>query len=369
MRSRTRNWIYTGLVLALLAGSQTGCKSGWKMPGADMFSWGRKPSESTLVGSGPSVSSPGSATAGMNARPNGPSPTTTAGGPISPASRSTPNAVNSTAMNPNAGGRPSGTAFGGYGPNAGPAYGANAGAAPAPGGAASANGYSTGAYATNQSRPPMGVPGTPYGQGGMNLQASGVQPSAYPMNASPQMSVPQIPAPQIPLAQGAAPIPTSTPNYNYPPTAPGAVPTAPVYGGVAPARGPATMASAPGSALPPSAVPSGFPMNPQGATAALPPARPAASQGLPALPVSTGSNLPPGLPPSTQMPVAYGGTAPSSMPMMSAPASSGASAYRPGSVGRNNPYDFSNQGPGAVPSAPTPSFPRTAVDPSGNPTR
>jgi hypothetical protein len=368
MRSRTRNWIYTGLVLALLAGSQTGCKSGWKMPSADMFSWGRKPSESTLVGSGPSVSSPGSAAAGMSTRPNGPSPTSMAsspGSPLSPASRSTPNAVNSTAVNPSSGVRPSGTNFGGYGPNAGPAYGANASAAPVPGAAASANGYSTGAYATNQSRAPMGLPGTPYGQGGMNLQASGVQPSAQPMSASPQMSVPQLPAPQIPLAQGTAPIPTATPNYNYP----GAAPTAPVYGGMAVPRGPAAMASGPGNALPPAAVPSGFPMNPQGATATLPPARPAASQGLPALPVSTGSNLPPGLPPSTQMPMAYGGTASSSMPMMSSPASSGTSNYRPGSVGRNNPYDFSNQGPGAVPSAATPSFPRTAVDPNGNPTR
>ena len=52
MRSRLPNWIRLGMVLAVIAGTQTGCKSGWKMPGSDMFSWTRKPSESTLAGTG-----------------------------------------------------------------------------------------------------------------------------------------------------------------------------------------------------------------------------------------------------------------------------------------------------------------------------
>ncbi len=35
-----------------------GCKSGWSMPGKDLFSWSKKPSESTLAGSGPSTTYP-----------------------------------------------------------------------------------------------------------------------------------------------------------------------------------------------------------------------------------------------------------------------------------------------------------------------
>lgn len=35
--------------LVVVSVSTTGCKTGWKMPGKDMFSWGKKPSESTLA--------------------------------------------------------------------------------------------------------------------------------------------------------------------------------------------------------------------------------------------------------------------------------------------------------------------------------
>jgi hypothetical protein len=364
MRSHTRNWIHTGLVIAVLAGSQTGCRSGWKMPGTDMFSWGRKPSESTLVGSGPSVSTPGAMTASAAPRSSSPTPSSLASTPTSPASRSTPNAVNSTAVNPGAATRPAETNFGGYGPNAMNPYAATASAAPAPGAAAAANGYATGAYATNQVRAPMGAPGAPYGQPGLNYPPSGVQPSAA------QATAPQMQSPQIPLAQGAGPSSMAAPNYSYPANGPGMNPAAvPTYGGAPAPRGPATMANAPSMGLPPAAVPNGYPMNPPPASNGLPMARAQGPSGLPAVPVSTGSNLPPGLPSNAQMPMAYGGTAPSSMPVMSAPSSMGSAPYRPGSVGRSTPYDFSNQGPGAptpgvAPTTPASSFPRTATDPS-----
>jgi hypothetical protein len=358
MRSRTQNWVFTGLVLALVAG-QTGCKSGWKMPGSDMFSWGRKPSESTLVGSGPSVSTPGSMTASTAPKSATPPASAPTGTPMSPALRSTPNqvastAVNPGAVNPNAAGRPNGTNFGGYGPNSTP-YGSTASTAPAPGAAASANGYTTGAYATGQPRAPMGVNSAPYGQ-----LAAAQSPSGQGM----------------PFAQAPSSLPNANQNFNFPSSTPVAGPSPQVYGGMTVPRGPSTIAAAPSGALPPTAVPSGYSMNPPAATppaASIPNGLPVATashaQGLPAMPVSSGTNLPPGLPPNTQMPVAYGGSAPSSMPVMSTPTNSGTTPYLPGSVGRNTPYNFSNQGPGAAPAAPAPSFPRTATDPYAIPNR
>ncbi len=362
MRSRTRNWIQTGLLLAVLAGSQTGCKSGWKMPSSDMFSWGRKPSESTIVGGGPSVTAPGSAMAGNPARPTVGAPTSP-NGPLSPASRSTPNQVASTAVNPGGAVRPAGTQFGGYGPNGASPYGANAGAMQSPGAAASANGYTTGAYATNQTRPPLNTAPAPYGQ-----SINGATPPSYQNQQFPNAS------PQIPLAQGGVPLPTSTPNQSYPP----AIPAPQAYSGMPVPQGPSTVAGVPGGGLPPASVPNGYNMmQPQGsmgapvARSSAPGYTPTGSQGLPAVPVSSGGNLPPGLPPSNQMPMAYGGTAPSSSmptmtnPAVTNPAVTGSSPYRPGSVGRNTPYDFSNQGAGANPSAPATGFPRTANDPTG----
>ena len=385
MRSRIRNWVYTGMVLAMLAGSQTGCKSGWKMPGTDMFSWGRKPSESTLVGSGPTISAPGSMTASTTPKSANPPPSAPTGSPMSPALRSTPNQVASTAVNPGATTRPNGTNFGGYGPTPSAPYATTA-SAPVPGAAASANGYTTGAYPTGQPRPPMGVNTAPYGQLASN-PASGMQP------AGPSLATPQMPNGQgmpnaqgMPFAQGPASSPAGAPNYSYPSRSPVASSSPQVYGGMTVPRGPSTIASAPSGALPPAAVPSGYSMTPPSASnglpvaglpaaglpnATIPGARTASAQGLPAVPVSSGSNLPPGLPPNTQMPVAYGGSAPSSMPVMSTPtgSSSGNAPYLPGSVGRNTPYDFSNQGPGVAPSSPASSYPRTATDPYAIPNR
>ena len=88
MRMRLDHWTRLAVVVVAVAGTQTGCssgwnKSGWKMPGSDMFSWSRKPSESTLAGSSPSL-----------AMPSG-----QAGSPTSPALRNTPSPVSSTAAN------------------------------------------------------------------------------------------------------------------------------------------------------------------------------------------------------------------------------------------------------------------------------
>ncbi|MEY4566950.1 MAG: hypothetical protein RLY14_1920 [Planctomycetota bacterium] len=49
----SRKWMLSAtLVLAI---SSTGCQTGWKMPGASLFSWNKKPDPETLAGKGPSV--------------------------------------------------------------------------------------------------------------------------------------------------------------------------------------------------------------------------------------------------------------------------------------------------------------------------
>lgn len=103
----------TSLMLTM-ALSFTGCKSGWKMPGGDMFSWNRKPSPAALAAEGPSMTLP-----------------------TSPAKTETPTQLAST------GGR-----------TASPTSGYSM---PTSGGAASKNGYQTGPYgmAANSKYPNM----------------------------------------------------------------------------------------------------------------------------------------------------------------------------------------------------------------------
>jgi hypothetical protein len=114
MRFQTK-WMhvaFSGFMIVVL--SSTGCKSGWKMPGKDMFSWGRKPSETTLAGAGPSTTYP-----------------------KSPALTSTPTQIpNSSSTKPNAP----------LGMNSYASTGANG-----MGSAAAANGYQTGPYGTSAS--------------------------------------------------------------------------------------------------------------------------------------------------------------------------------------------------------------------------
>jgi hypothetical protein len=350
MRSRTRNWIHFGIVLALMAGTQTGCKSGWKMPSSDMFSWGRKP-DSTVIGSGPTVTTPGAPVAMSGKTPGSPT-APTSNSPLSPSLRSTPNQINSTALNGPTPTRSNSSNLGGYGPNtsaptlpgtngsglpgASP-YGAMTGTAPTPGGAAASNGYTTGAYATNQPR--LGaMPALPYGQSSPYGQ--------MPSMTVPQMPAPQMPAPQMPIAQSNVPnqpLPGG-PGFSYP-----------LPSGPAP-QSPQMVAGLPNASVPPTGVPNGFNM--------IPP--PSGTQAIPALPVSNSNSLPPSLPPATQMPVAYGGGAPSSMPTVAPQTAARNGAYQPGSIGRSTSYDFSNQGPGSLPTAPVNTLPRTATDPTGS---
>lgn len=322
MRSRLPSWVRFGLVLAVVAGTQVGCSSGWKMPGSDMFSWKRKPSESTLTGSGPSIQMPNSSASSVSSNSGS-----------SPASRNTPSTINSTAVN---GGRQSGP----YGQSNNAANGSGAGlsantvgyqtirttdartAVPGAGGAANSNGF-TSPYAgqiTPVAYPNPGIPG------GMPNTAT---PNPYSVAPAPTQ-----------FANPQASQPTPGP-YSLPPAGPGLPPSgvaglppspaAPSYGSAAPSQyAPSSNAYAPtgGSSVP--AMPVGY------STPALPPAAPSMSPAA--------------------LPVAYGGTAPSfapsansAVPTTPARASMNASAsgYQPGSTARPTNYEFSNVGPGA----------------------
>ena len=131
-------------LLIVLSLSAAGCKSGWKMPGASMFSWSRQPSAETLAGTSttPSIETPASkynptaiaSAAAGNSKPGAASltssPTTT---PSSTASYSTASAL------------PTGS------PPTKPTYG---------GAAASANGYQTGPYGMSSMAATAGSPPT-----------------------------------------------------------------------------------------------------------------------------------------------------------------------------------------------------------------
>jgi hypothetical protein len=284
MRKKLANWTRLAVVVVVVAGTQTGCKSGWKMPGSDLFSWSKKPSESTLAGSSPSLSMPSS----------------TATGPVSPAQRNTPSAIGSTAgnrtSNPYGATSPAGPSFN-MPPN-------NAMAMGGAGTAAAANGYTNGPYGmvSSQAKPngytaPSGY-GAPTGYGapptGLAANApAGFKPSGYAPTSNALASTPSLP---------------------------------PAYGG----------SPAPSGALP--AMPSGYPSFPNNSVPAMPAAYNSgptmAAQSLPPIQSSMPNAVPAGFQPT--------------MPAVATQSYGGASTYRPGSVARTTGYDFSTQGPGAV---------------------
>ena len=296
MRTKLATWTRLALVVVAISGTQTGCKSGWKMPGSDMFPWSKKPSESTLAGSSPSLSMP----------PSG-SPSS----PMGPAYKNSPSPLVSNAANPGRSSSPYGGTTGpsfNMPPNNASSHPGNQMASNGAGVTSSANGYQTGQYntASNANRaggmPPPTAFGAPSGYG---APAGGTGYSAPPSNS---------------MAGLPSSVPSSMP---------------PAYGGM-PTGGPIQSPSI--SSYPPmgggvSAIPAGF----------SPGAMPNTSQAQSSMPNALPSSLPNAFPPSPSSGASggqsYGGAAP----------------YRPGSVGRQTGYDFSNQGAGG--SAGPASFP------------
>ena len=279
MRTKLGNWTRMAVVVVAVFSTQSGCKSGWKMPGTDMFPWSKKPSESTLAGSSPSLSMPSN------------NPTS----PIGPAYKNSPNPLASNAANPSRPTSPYGPSFN-MPPN-------NPLASNGAGVSAGANGYSTGSYnmAGNANRPGGFTPPTGYGP---PLQS----PNGYG-NPPPQNALAGLP---------------------------------PAYGGMP-------------TGLPPS----------QNSSAAY---APMGNAGIPAMPAGYNAaavNMPQGNFPQSSMPNALpssfqsAGPNNTSGPVVATQNYNGAAPYRPGSVGRQTSYDFSNQGAGAS-ALPPSSVPNTA---------
>ncbi|MFN7731483.1 MAG: hypothetical protein ACK5OB_06250 [Pirellula sp.] len=357
MRSRQPNWVRFGLILTVMAGSQVGCSSGWKMPSSDMFSWKRKPSESTLTGSSPSIAMP----------ENSKSSAAT-----SPATRNTPSPISSTAAN-NKGS--SGKQSSPYGQSANPnpttGTGLNASfagfqsqpstlgqSAPVSGGsAAGANGFSPGTYNAPTARMATpGAPGTPapYGSTAPNPYSLAPAPGSQPSGGVPNPGAPTLGAPSVnaPSYSVPSPVPAvyTAPGPSNPP---GGYPVG-ANPGFAPTGGNPGLAPAPAPAPYTSPLPPSVPFNSGASNGLTPPYIPASSSPVPASPVSYGT---PGLQPAAgvssapampnaNLPVAYGGTIPPN-PSASNANSAATADYRPGSMNRNTPYNFSTGDAGA----------------------
>jgi hypothetical protein len=264
--------------LGLILSSGVGCKTSWQMPGKDLFSFGKKPSEETLAGKGPTTTYPASPASKY-------SPQQVA---------SAPNGANQQAMY-NATAPAGSTAPAGY----------SAASANPVGSAAAANGYAA------------GYPTGPYG-----TQASMTRPASLPGSTAAAPGMPGASAPQaggaggLPAMPGSASAP-SMPNYPQGYSTGGYSPV-----GYAPASSPTP--NNPAAAL----------SSPYQPARSMPPAGPAAG-AMPAgfgAPVSNSPGMPGAMPGGMPgaMPGAMGGMSPTglpaapmgAMPGMSAPGAS-----------------------------------------------
>lgn len=380
MRMNVTHWTRLAVVVVTIAGTQTGCssgwnKTGWKMPGSDMFSWSRKPNEATLAGSSPSLAMPSGGSAMASTGP--------AGSPTSPAMRNTPSPISSTAANAgraNPYGPSNATQ---NGPTSGPSFSTPPGSMGGPmasngpsnglmggaGSAALANGYTNGTYGmvSNAGRPGSFTPPSGFAAPNNLAPSSGFNPQ-MPNGAAPPTS----------FANAAMGLPPA--NMGMPP-ATSAVPNASNNAGGF--RAPANMT--PQNALannapvfPPAyggpALPSGFNAANGINSAGTPAYTGLANSTVPAMPVGFNASALGAFPPAnSSMP----NTVPANQQLQTMPAVANqlpTSGYRPGSVGRSTAYDFSNPNSGArVPGAPSnaglpPAFPATANGlPNGSP--
>jgi hypothetical protein len=322
----TRRKIFALLMVSMIAAGQTGCQSGWKMPSTSIFPWSKKPSESTLAGSNPSLTAP---TAKTGSFASG------TGTPSSPASNNTPallSSANTRTASPYGGvmGRnqstiPTASDF--TTPQANPTAGL----------AANANGYQTGPYSMGGVKTGQTAP-SPYGA---NNNVAAAQPST-----------------------GFAPATGFNTAGNVPqgrPTNPGLATSAPpqqpqfTNQGLPGAQGFAASNGLPVQSQPGMGTPNNFAGNAAFGNPGLPPAQGMPNAGMPnagmnagnfapAVPVGMSSTNMAALPPATptfSMPNA-GPTGHQAPIIQAATASySGASPYRPGSTSRSTAYDFS----------------------------
>jgi hypothetical protein len=314
MRTKLANWTRMAVVVVAIAGTQSGCKSGWKMPGTDMFPWSKKPTESSLAGSSPSLSMPSNSSSS-----------------VGPAFKNSPSPLVSNAANPN---RPTSP----YGATTGPSFNMPPNNAMAKqmspgqmpnsqmggsgsGISAGANGYQTGQYNMAGTTNRSGGMTAPTGYGAPSQSSNGF-PSTPPQNSMAGLP------PSMPPAYGGM-------QTGMPPGMPAAMPQSPSISSYPP------MGNAGGVPAMSAAYNAGA-VNPMQSQSSMPNAVP-------------GSYQPSSLPPSP-------GAGPSTAQIYT-----GATPYRPGSVGRQTAYDFSNQATGGAGMPPT-NVPNTANGlPSGQP--
>ncbi len=200
MRTKLGNWTRLAVVVVAMAGTQAGCKSGWKMPGSDMFPWSKKPTESTLAGSSPGLSMP----------------TSTSGSPVGPSYKNTPSTLANSSTGMNKSSSPYGTASAG-GPsfNMPPnnpmvsSHGPSMPSMPNGAGVASgSNGYATGPYNMGGTSNRTGgyTPQTGYG-------VSPQSPSGYGTTSPQNMMANSMPA----AYGGPAGLPQTAGNSSYTP--------------------------------------------------------------------------------------------------------------------------------------------------------
>ncbi|MFM7975277.1 MAG: hypothetical protein ACKO8U_09415, partial [Pirellula sp.] len=184
MLSRFPNWVRSGLLLAMLAGTQTGCQT-WKSPSFNMFPWSKKPSADKIVGTKPPT--------------NLPTSSSSTSGPVSPALRNTPSPVpGSPTPNTNLASNP-------------------AGAIPSPGTAAANNGFTPGTYNVAQPRTNPASP-NPYATAPNGANPNAVSPNAVsPYGANPYAATPAPSQPSGTVPSGlvsSASIPGTIPGAN-----------------------------------------------------------------------------------------------------------------------------------------------------------
>lgn len=330
----TRRKTFAVVFVALFFACQTGCQSGWKMPSTNIFPWSKKPSESMLAGSNPSLSAPSSKTGTLSS---------TGAGPVSPAINSTPSLLSST--NPtNTRPSPYGSAQGGNNskiptssdftvPQTNPTTGL----------AANANGYQTGPYSMAAARGTGHTAPSPYG-GGSSLAASQPPTGFTPATGfNPATNAPTTGM----MAQNAPSVSSSLPSMQ-----PNGLPQASAQ----PAQQQPAMFAASGlPGLPNPQTAPQFAGLPQAGPMGLGSAAPAMVGSVPQGMANTNmASLPqPGA--GFSMPnTATNGF--SAAPQAMAASYSGASPYRPGSTSRSTAYDFSRQ-----PSSSTSPIPHTAI--------
>lgn len=318
MRTKLANWTRLAVVVVVVAGTQTGCKSGWKMPGSDMFPWSKKPSESTLAGSSPNLSMPSNSSSS----------------PVGPALKNSPSPLASNAANPN---RPASP----YGPTStGPSFNMppnNAMARQMP------NGQMPNGQMPNGQMPNGQMPNGQMGNSvaGVNAGANGYQTGPYSMAGGTSRSGGMTPStgygtsPQSP--NGFLSVPPQNAMAGMQSSMP------PAYGG---------MQTGMPTGIPQSPSISAYPSMGNGAGI---PAMPAGFNAGSVNPMQTQSSMPNALPAAYQP----SSLPPSAGPAMAAQMYSGAAPYRPGSVGRQTSYDFSNQAMGGA-GMPPANVPNTA---------